>query len=375
MKRVLGVGAAMAGLAMVCSAQAQTAAAPAKTYIVGQDFGSVRDYYLSRCCVLPDGATTYLGFYDLLKAPGYGGLGMDEHGKPADDADWGAGPSSLYKTLSGLPGTSAAVGLSLAEAGHTGGLKHIADGTFDDEIDQLGRLINRSTKTVYLRIGYEFDGPWNDGYGNAEAFVAAWRHIVDRLRAKNVTNVRYVWQDSCSPLGAEIRHKRPDIADWYPGDAYVDFAAMSWFLDPGTAVPADKTGFVPPTQGQLRDDLMAFAAAHGKPVMIAESTPQGYDLKVKSRADITAAYGGKPGQDRMMLDDDAIWGAWYRPLFDYLETHPQIRVLAYINADWDHQRMWGRPYANGYWGNSRLQDNAAIAAKWNAAIARWKGEP
>ncbi|WP_443751329.1 hypothetical protein [Asticcacaulis solisilvae] len=345
-----------------------------RAYIVGQDFGSVRDYYLSQCCVRPDGVTTYLGFYDLFDPHGFGGLGVDEHNRPAADADWGAGVTSAYKSVTGLPVSSVAIGLSIAEAGHRGGLKRIADGTFDAEIDHLARFFKASDKTILLRIGYEFDGPWNDGYDNAPAYVAAFRHIVDRMRAQGVGNVRYVWQASCSPLASLIRGRRIAIDPWYPGDAYVDVAAMSWFLDPDRAVPA-KNGFTAPTQGALRDELVAFAAQHDKPVMIAESTPQGYDLKAEARADITRDYDGKPGEGRTKLSAVDIWSQWYQPLFDYLAAHPEVRILAYINADWDAQAMWGKPYSNGYWGDSRLQDNPAIATRWNAAVTRWKAQP
>jgi len=49
-----------------------------------------------------------------------------------------------------------------------------------------------------------------------------------------------------------------------------------------------------------------------------------------------------------------------------------IHVLAYINVDWDSQAMWGPPYANGFWGDSRLEVNADIAARFAAAIDAWK---
>lgn len=359
---------------LTCAAPLAAAAQTAipKTYVVGQDFGSVRDYYLSKCCTQPDGVTTYLSLYDLLDPHGYGGLGMDERGQPAADADWGSGPISAYKSATGLPVTSLAIGLSITETGHTGALKRVADGTFDAEIDQLARFIGRARQTVYLRIGYEFDGPWNDGYGNPQNYVAAWRHIVDRLRSHKLDNVRFVWQASCSPLAGQIRGKHQDISQWYPGDAYVDVAAMSWFINPDRPVAADTSGFQPLTQGQLRDELVAFAEAHHKPVMIAESSPQGYDLKAHTRSNITQFYGGKPGSGTTKVDDDALWADWYQPLFDYLNAHPDVRILAYINADWDAQAMWGKPYSSGYWGDSRLQDNAVIAQKWNAAVAQWK---
>ena len=36
--------------------------------------------------------------------------------------------------------------------------------------------------------------------------------------------------------------------------------------------------------------------------------------------------------------------------------------------------MWDAPYEGGYWGDSRLQVNAAIAERWSAAIEGWRGD-
>ena len=47
-----------------------------------------------------------------------------------------------------------------------------------------------------------------------------------------------------------------------------------------------------------------------------------------------------------------------------------IRALAYINAEWDNQPMWSKPYRSGYWGDSRVQVNDEIKARWLAEIQR-----
>ena len=45
-----------------------------------------------------------------------------------------------------------------------------------------------------------------------------------------------------------------------------------------------------------------------------------------------------------------------------------IRAVAYINTDWHSQAMWGPGGGNGYWGDSRVQVNPDIRAKWLAEI-------
>ena len=38
--------------------------------------------------------------------------------------------------------------------------------------------------------------------------------------------------------------------------------------------------------------------------------------------------------------------------------------MAYINTNWDKQSMWGPPYGQGYWGDSRIQIDPEISARW-----------
>ena len=38
--------------------------------------------------------------------------------------------------------------------------------------------------------------------------------------------------------------------------------------------------------------------------------------------------------------------------------------MAYINANWDNQALWAKPYHNGYWGDSRLEANEEIAKRF-----------
>ena len=62
---------------------------------------------------------------------------------------------------------------------------------------------------------------------------------------------------------------------------------------------------------------------------------------------------------------DAIWQEWFAPFFAYVEANRDIiRAVAYVNADWDSQSMWAAPYAEGYWGDSRIQANTEISRRW-----------
>jgi hypothetical protein len=334
--------------------------------ILGQDLDSVAGY-VAGCerCPAPGGVTMYLGFYRLLDAASnYGGLGEDIEGHPAPDADWGAGISSAARAARTYSHSALILGLDISNGERSDGLAQIARGEHDDKIRRLGTFCARQSRPIYLRIGYEFDGIWNQGYKNHEQYRAAYRRIVDVMRASGATNVAYVWQASASPLDDILENgARERIQDWYPGPNYVDWMALSWFLAPEAHPTTDKVQ--PPTQRELANELVALARSEGKPVMIAESTPQGYDLTGLSRANISPIWNGPSGANVVARNGEQIWNEWYRPLFDYVRANRDvIRALAYINARWDDQPMWSAPYASGYWGDSRIQANETIETRW-----------
>ena len=81
----------------------------------------------------PDGLTAYLDFYDLLKPDDFGGLGIDAAGNPVElEFSWGSGPNSAYKTATEFGIADIAIGLSITENEHPGGLGKIVSGQHDD---------------------------------------------------------------------------------------------------------------------------------------------------------------------------------------------------------------------------------------------------
>lgn len=341
--------------------------------IIGQDLDSVRQYREGcRECPTPAGVTTYLGFYDLLSAESnqFGGLGETPDGRPAPDGDWGAGRANARRVAAEFPDSSLVLGVDISNGRRKDGLAQIVRGEHDDKIARLAQFCKSLQRPIYLRLGYEFDGAWNQGYDDRRTYVAAWRRIVDRMRAQGVSNVDYVWQASASPVDDVIDGgRRERIRDWYPGADFVDWIGLSWFL---TAAEQPRVGRVrPPTQLQLADEVLAFARREHKPVMIAEAAPQGYDIGGLSRANRSPIWDGEAGRDRVAKTADEIWREWFQPLFAYVDTNRDaIRAVAYINALWDAQAMWGPPYASGYWGDSRIQANDSIRQRWLAEIRK-----
>lgn len=347
-----------------------------RLFIIGQDLDSIRGYVDSACCPRADGVTVYLNFYALTSAEGhYGGLGMDEHGEPLRaEYSWGAGSNNAWKAATGFDG-GLAIGLNISENHNPDGLSRIAAGELDANIRQLARFISGVEVPVWLRIGYEFDGGWNHGYENAELYVAAWRRIVDGLRAENLENVEFVWQAAAFPLDILVDGGYTDIRQWYPGDEYVDWFGISLFMRLDER-PAVDTEFDPPTVRQLAGKVLDFARERGKPLIIAEASPQGYDLARGTNANIGPEWDGPQGKDVRTVSPEQIWDEWYAPMFEWMEENSDvIRALAYINCHWDAQAMWGPPYASGYWGDTRLQVSPVLAERFSAAIERWRTMP
>lgn len=193
-------------------------------------------------------------------------------------------------------------------------LNNINAGKYDQKIITLANWIKSTHRPVFLRIGYEYDGNWN--HYDPTQYKLAFQRIVNKFRELQVSNCAFVWQSS------GYNSNESSLLQWYPGDAYVDWIGYSHFVTwSGTA------------------DL-SIAKKKKKPLMIAESAP--YSVRV----------GG--------VDGNNLWTSWYKPLFDRIHANPEIKLLAYINQDWDKQAMW----AGQNWGNSRVQDDPVIKSKW-----------
>lgn len=340
--------------------------------VIGQDLGAVEGYVKSGKFPTPGGVTTYTNLYDLNNLEkAYAGLGLDNAFQPTDeDASWwGSGRHNAHKSTQQHPQSALVIGLDITEKYAPNGLKRIVAGEFDPQIDKLATLLKMVEVPVFLRIGYEFDGTWNKGYQHAEHYKDAWRTIVDRLRRASVTNVAYVWQASASPADDAIEGAfEEDLLRWYPGDAYVDWMGISWFLLPdehGTNSKATAT------QSQLADQLLAIARDREKPVMVAEASPQGYFIERGINANIGGVIDGPSGANVVPKTGEQIWTEWYAPFFQYVHKNADIiRAVAYINVYWDAQEKWAPPYKEGLWGDSRIQVDPHISAAWNKEIGK-----
>lgn len=292
-------------------------------FIIGQDNDTIAAY-LSATNTEPGGVTSYTSLQRLE------GL--------AEATDYGAGPIHLSALAEQHPHSVVALGLYLVDY-----LDEITAGKAEAQIEQLLNFLVALKRPVFLRFGYEFDGAWN--HYDPEQFKAAWRYFRAKMQSAGVTNVALVWQSAAYCDGT---YRAEPISAWYPGDEAVDWVALSYFTQSTCA-------------GRPLEEILSFARERHKPVLIAEAAPQRY-----ATGELTYSIFGRQFEPRTA---EAIWDEWYAPFFAFIRANADvIRAVAYINTHWDEQTMWGQPYPNGYWGDSRVQANAEILAQWQTTL-------
>ena len=276
------------------------------------------------------------------------------------------GPSAFWSATGGSPQVPGAV--------------QVVQGNFDPEIAELATWLKQLPATVYLRVGYEFDllgGQW----GTPDEYRAAYRYVVDHLRAAGVNNVLYVWhsagaffrmtdysgpvgvvgtadrsQSALDPLvnaldnGQQAMQSAGAPADavplsaYYPGPGYVDLFGISYWDDAccGGRSSAQARAVYRRREGELIDQ----AHAMGLPAMICESTP--------------AYIGTGHGADTT---------AWFGNYFA-LADHYDLRAISYISDLWKTEGggMWSQPYWNGFWPDARVWAHPEARAAWQAGL-------
>lgn len=268
--------------------------------IVGQDKTSI-DNYVHDIGIVPGGTMLYTSVQDAesLEAP----------------ADNGGGIHDGRYLLNTYPNSVVQVGLWMV-----GALDGIVKGQYDQNIDKIGHWIKSAHRPVFLRIGYEFDLPANNY--EPHAYQLAFRYIVDRFRKEQVNNVAYVWH-SYANLTQHL------WKDWYPGDDYVDWYAISVFEKPNIYMTK----------------LAELARKHHKGFMIAESTPQG----------IGSVHG------------KASWRLWFDPFFQFIKDE-KVQIVCYIDYNWETIPM----FKGQGWGDARVQADDIVKSKWMNEIKKDK---
>ncbi len=149
---------------------------------------------------------------------------------------------------------------------------------------------------MFLRLAYGFDDPANKY--EPDIYVSAWKRFHERIQAKGSTNAALVWQStSCG---------ESSIADWYPGDEFVDWVGASY--------------------GECANIAIQFAREHYKPVML-EATSQ-----------------------------DKGWDEWFAPFLKFVtDNNDVVRAVTYINSgesrllNEDNIKSWKTETKQSFW--------------------------
>jgi hypothetical protein len=247
--------------------------------------------------------------------------------------DWGDGPNNMSIQLADPDFDNSALAIGLAIIDNE---ELIADGTHDKYIEEMGKFfLSLGNRPVFLRIGFEFRGPWNRY--EREGFIGAYKRIKDKLDEQGVTNVAYVWQSK------GFGNTPEDLDSWYPGDSYVDWCGYSFFSSYKQAI------------------MIEYAETKGKPVFIAEATPTATDWEndPEGNTGLTKEFIlSNPEQAEMA------WQEWFVPFFETINGNPKtVKAISYINAEWRAKPRWR---VNPTFKNidARLQLSEEISKRW-----------
>lgn len=302
---------------------------------VGQDSGEIDDY--AKAFGMPAGVMLYTNVWDglgVLSASDFGGYGW------SDLSRWQSRPEQFALQV----GMDLDHGQNCGNCGNctrAGFLEQLAqgDGARVGLVHAIVKALRDTGRPVLLRVGYEFDGeicPGGFGKYPMAAYQQAFKRVHDIVQDEHADRIALVW--NAWAFQARDPGKAVGVAPWgwYPGDDVVDWIGLSVF--PGFAAGDITEQY----QTDKRRQLAEFAKQHGKPLMIAESTP---------RARFAPALG------------DAAWNGWYSGVFDYIEQS-DAKAFSYINMNWEALPMW---HGQG-WGDTRVQ-GSAVAQKWQAALS------
>ncbi len=214
-------------------------------------------------------------------------------------------------------------------------LQKIIDGDHDWYLNHWAAVLKNYGKPVLVTFAPEMNGDWFpwagvfQGGGEArpsgdqqktdgpEKYAAAFRHIIDLFRSREVKNVQWVFQPSHRSHPNEPWNS---MKSYYPGDDYIDWLGVSLYGVQFQDEPWE--GFV-----KLMDAAYADLASisTNKPLMLSEWSVGEWPEK-----------GSK--------------AAWYAEALSSLQIrYPQIKIAIIWHAKWQNK--------NGTWSNLRIDSS------------------
>jgi hypothetical protein len=222
-----------------------------------------------------------------------------------DATSWSAMESSAANEAASWSGSGYAMTFSVPLLPTSGGtLAQGAAGDYDSSYRGIARgLVANHEANSVLRIGWEFNGSWNTWYADSSdqsQFVSYWQQIVTTMRSVSGANFKFEW---CPNVGDTT----DDLANYYPGNSYVDVIAEDVYDQAWSTYPGASTEFSDlETEPYGLNWLTSFAAQHDKPVSIGEwGLGNGPGSAGRPYAAGNEEVSG--GDDPMFIDDMAKW--------------------------------------------------------------------
>ncbi len=111
-------------------------------------------------------------------------------------------------------------------------LTEILAGKWDSYIDSWADGAKDFAKPFFVSFCNEMNGdwfPWSGYYygaenGGPEVFKKAWRHVVERVKARGADNILWVLHFNAFPA---VNDEWNVMASYYPGSGYVDWLGLS----------------------------------------------------------------------------------------------------------------------------------------------------
>jgi len=189
------------------------------------------------------------------------------------------------------------LGIDLHDPDQSINVAAILAGDYDAQITSIASQVKLLGVPTFVRPGFEFGVGSSGFHGGISGpdFILVWNHIRSVFAAVGPDNVAWVWN--------AVNPNQFDYMSYYPGDAAVDWWGINYF-----------------TTGQMSDSdaFVLAAAAHGKPVIVCESSP--------------ILNGGTDNPDN--------WQNWFVPYFDEITSHAHLKAFTYISDPWDREGFW-----------------------------------
>jgi hypothetical protein len=214
-------------------------------------------------------------------------------------------------------------------------LTEILAGKWDAYIDMWADGAKEFGKPFFVSFCNEMNGdwfPWSGCFyggenGGNEIFKKAWRHVVDRVRARGATNILWVFHVNAFPADNGLWNL---MASYYPGSGYVDWLGLSIY---GKQFRGGDWAEFPDLIDWPYKEITAIDP--DKPVMLAEFGVGDFP-KTGSKA------------------------KWFRDAFEAIPSHLSIKAAIYWHERWENE--------DGSFSNLRINSSPSALAAFRKGL-------